>query len=374
MAEYSQEKIRLLIDQCKDTSVSTTARDRALEEAFCYLLSGLPGVVYQRDTVNFFGSDEIDIAVANSPAISGLGCFPPLFLVEAKGWDDPVDSASIGAFIDKLRERHVELGILVVADRVTGTQKNLRNAYHKASSAQTSGKRLLLVTMDELLKMKTSDQFAMLLVKRLLGLAASGTFQLDRLAATRQCLKELRQCRLVAVELYDDGPAADCTCLDCGPVMLIVLLGSPVPQCPRWAHLRGSPGSKDIKSPRRGTALHQRNGSTELEGAVVGLRPCVRSIRSYAARHRADTSHPGTDRWVTANLGAIAAALNHTARSRGFAGRMVGWLRIGAGCAVGRLMRTTGMFGSGCQSRFSQARARRRRRARGLVTAPPSRR
>lgn len=179
MADYSQEKIRLLIKQCKDTSLSTTARGRAFEEAFGYLLSGLPGVVYQRDTLNFFGSDEIDIAVANSPAISGLGCFPPLFLVEAKGWDNPVDSASIGSFTDKLRDRHIELGILVVANGVTGTKESRRNAYHKASSAQTSGKRLVLVTMDELLMMKTSDQFATFLVRRLLGLAASGTFQLD---------------------------------------------------------------------------------------------------------------------------------------------------------------------------------------------------
>jgi hypothetical protein len=179
MGDYSQDRIRGLIEQCKDASLSTTVRGRAFEEAFCYLLSGLPGVEYQRDTVNFFGSDEVDIAVANSPAISGLGCFPTLFLVEAKGWDNPVDSASIGAFIDKLRDRHIELGILVVAHRVTGTRATLRNAYFKAATAQVSGKRLLLVTMDELLGMKNSDQFATLLVKRLLGLAASGTFQLD---------------------------------------------------------------------------------------------------------------------------------------------------------------------------------------------------
>ena len=183
MGDYSQETIRSLVAQCQDENLSTTTRGRAFEELFCYLLAGLPGVVFQTDTVNFLQSDEIDIAVANSPAISGLGCFPTLFLVEAKAWNDPVGSASIGAFSDKLRDRHVELGILVVADRVTGTSESLRAAYYKAASAQTSGRRILLIVMDDLINLKTSDQFATLLVKRLLGLAASGTFQLNPLDA-----------------------------------------------------------------------------------------------------------------------------------------------------------------------------------------------
>jgi hypothetical protein len=35
------------------------------------------------------------------------------------------------------------------------------------------------MTIDELVNLKTSEQFASLLVRRLLSLAASGTFQLD---------------------------------------------------------------------------------------------------------------------------------------------------------------------------------------------------
>jgi hypothetical protein len=179
MGDYSPEKIHSLIDRCQDKRLSTTARGRKFEELFCYLLAGLPGVVFETDRVNFFQSDEVDIAVANSPAVSGLGCFPTLFLVEAKGWDDPVGSASIAVFIDKLRDRHIELGILVVASSVTGSPESLRAAHYKAASAQTSGHRILLITMGDLSVLKNSDQFATLLVRRLLGLAASGTFQLN---------------------------------------------------------------------------------------------------------------------------------------------------------------------------------------------------
>ena len=117
--------------------------------------------------------------MANSQALSGLGAYPTLFLVEAKCWDNPVDSPSVAAFIDKLRDRHIELGILIVAHRVTGTSDALTAAHHKAASAQTSGYRLVLMTMDELVGLKKSEDFTSLLVRRLLSLAASGTFQLD---------------------------------------------------------------------------------------------------------------------------------------------------------------------------------------------------
>ena len=177
MGDYSKDAIFSLAAKCKDQGLPTTARGRAFEELFCYLLAGVPGIVYQTDTVNFAQSDEIDIAVANSGNVSGLACFPTLFLVEAKNWTDPVDSISIGAFIDKLRDRHIELGILVAANGVTGGPATLREAHHKAASAQTSGYRILLITMDDV-SPANIEEFTTLLVKRLLGLAASGTFQL----------------------------------------------------------------------------------------------------------------------------------------------------------------------------------------------------
>jgi hypothetical protein len=180
MGDYSPERIAALAADCQNRALSTTARGRAFEGLFCYLLDGVPGLVYEADRVNYAQSDEIDIAVANSGSVSGLACFPTVFLVEAKNWAEPVDSSSVAAFIDKLRERRVELGILVAANGATGEAATLRAAHHKAASAQTSGFRILLITMDGLLRLRTTDEFTTLLVKRLLGLVASGTFQLTR--------------------------------------------------------------------------------------------------------------------------------------------------------------------------------------------------
>jgi hypothetical protein len=179
MVAYCQPLITKLAAKCRDRRLSTTARGRAFEQLFAHLLDGIPSLVFETDTVHFARSDEIDIAVAHSPAISGLGCYPPLFLVEAKNWEDPVDSASIAIFLDKLRDRHVELGILVAAHGVTGDPDALKAAHFKAASAQTSGTRLVLITMDDILRLQTSNEFVTLLIKRVLGLAASGTFQLN---------------------------------------------------------------------------------------------------------------------------------------------------------------------------------------------------
>lgn len=179
MAVYSQPLITKLAAECQDRGLATTARGRAFEQLFAHLLDGIPSLVMEIDTVHFAQGDEIDIAVAHTPAVSGLGCYPPLFLVEAKNWEGPVDSPSISVFLDKLRDRHVELGVLVAAHGVTGDPDSLNAAHYKAASAQTSGIRLVLVTMDDILRLQMSEEFVRLLIKRVLGLAASGTFQLN---------------------------------------------------------------------------------------------------------------------------------------------------------------------------------------------------
>jgi hypothetical protein len=177
MGHYSVAMIQELVAQSREQSLSTTARGRAFEQLFCHLLLGVPGIQVETDKVNTFQSDEVDISVANPGGTNGLACFPTLFLVECKNWKDPVDSSSIGAFNDKLRDRNVDLGVLVAASGVTGEPRTLRAAHFKAASAQVSGRRIVLVTFDDIIGLKTSEEFTGLLVKRLLGLVASGTFQ-----------------------------------------------------------------------------------------------------------------------------------------------------------------------------------------------------
>jgi hypothetical protein len=99
----------------------------------------------------------------------------------------------------------------------------------------------------------------------------------DRFAAFRQRFKKLGQCRPVTIEFYDEGPAADVTGLDCCAVMLVVLPGSPVPNCLSGAGLRRSLSSQDIKSPRRRAALHRATAAPTANG------PRSDSVHAYGS-------------------------------------------------------------------------------------------
>ncbi|WP_143193857.1 restriction endonuclease [Micromonospora sp. CB01531] len=175
MAGYSSVKVSGFITRSRDAALSTTARGMALQQLFEYLLNKVPGVISRPNSIDPFHSEEIDIAVANTRTNNGLACFPHLFLVECKNWAKPVDAPTVAAFIDKMRNRRIELGILVAANGITGDPHSLAAAHHKIAMAQGDGLRVLVVTVDDVCKLSSSTEFVALLVDRLLRLIASGT-------------------------------------------------------------------------------------------------------------------------------------------------------------------------------------------------------
>jgi hypothetical protein len=178
MAAYSATTIKELHAASTDKDRSAQERGKAFEDLFCYVLNEVPGLKARRNILNFSRSEEVDVAVANTRTNNGLACFPHLFLVECKNWSAPVDSATIGSFVDKLTNRCIELGVLVVANGVTGDPEEMSSAYDKAKMALQRGHRLLLISLDDITSLNTPIEFTDLLVDRLLGLIAAGTFQL----------------------------------------------------------------------------------------------------------------------------------------------------------------------------------------------------
>jgi hypothetical protein len=148
----------------------------AFQELFSYLLGKVPGIRTRPNAIDPFQAEEIDIAVANTNSTNGLACFPYVFLVECKDWDKPVDSPSVAVFIDKLMNRYVELGILVAANGITGDPRLLKAAQFKVAMAQGRGVRVLVLTLDDLCSVKTTQKLVALLVDRLLDLIASSAF------------------------------------------------------------------------------------------------------------------------------------------------------------------------------------------------------
>jgi Restriction endonuclease len=93
-----------------------------------HLFEAIPGCFAERGTISFFGAEQIDIAVGNPRLPDGLPLLPTVLLVECKDWARPVDSKTVGYFINILANRSVEAGVLIAANGITGDPEELSQA------------------------------------------------------------------------------------------------------------------------------------------------------------------------------------------------------------------------------------------------------
>jgi hypothetical protein len=143
-----------------------------------YLLESVPGCHVQRNTLNYYGTEEVDITVANEKADGGLRMLPEIFLVECKNWSDPVDSTTLGYFVNVVVDRGCSLGVLAAASGITGHQEHRSRAYAIGAAALVRGVRILLITAEDLRKLGSPNDLVALLHRRNLSLTAHGTIHL----------------------------------------------------------------------------------------------------------------------------------------------------------------------------------------------------
>ncbi len=176
MTAYSWDKIEAYIIAGLDKTRSTKVRGDALEELICYLLSELPGIKVLRNARDPFQSQEIDITVANAQLSTWMRIFPSVFLIECKNWDEHVGVTAVTDFIFKLMAKYVDVGIIVAANGITGDREELTAAYQRIAIAQSKGHRVLVVTMDSLRDIETTEDFEHLLNECFLLAVGSGRF------------------------------------------------------------------------------------------------------------------------------------------------------------------------------------------------------
>jgi restriction endonuclease len=141
-----------------------------------YLLGRVPGVeLEQRNTLNAFGSEEVDVAFFNGKSRNGLHFLPHLILVECKNWSTPVGSQEVAYFASVLQHRCCEYGILVAASGITGDPQELTKAHFEIAQAQVQGYRILVLTREELEHLASTDELVRLLKQKLCQMVVSGT-------------------------------------------------------------------------------------------------------------------------------------------------------------------------------------------------------
>jgi hypothetical protein len=157
------------------TATDSDAKGKAYESVVAYVFGSVPGCIVESGITNVFGTEQIDVAVGNSRLAGGLTLMPSIFLIECKDWDRPVDSKTVGYFVNILASRGVEVGVLVAANGITGELRDLTYAHSLGLSAAARGIKVLVVTTVELAALTTVEDFVQLLHRRLLRAYATGT-------------------------------------------------------------------------------------------------------------------------------------------------------------------------------------------------------
>ena len=150
------------------------AQGKAYEALAMHLFEAIPGCLAERNITSFFGTEQIDIAVGNPRRPDGLPLLPTVLLVECKDWARPVDSKTVGYFINILDSRSVEAGILIAANGITGDPEELSHAHALGITALARGIKLLIMTTAEIQNLTCTADLTRLLNHRYLRAIASG--------------------------------------------------------------------------------------------------------------------------------------------------------------------------------------------------------
>lgn len=159
-----------------NSATTTAAQGRALEDLIAYVFSCVPGItITRRNALNVFNTEEIDVALWNDGGVDGLPFLPYIILVECKNWSKNVGSSEVNWFDTKLRNRGLTFGILITTKGITGDPSDQTAAHNVIAAALREGRRLIVITVDELSALVDSNDLVVLVKEKLCDLSVSGT-------------------------------------------------------------------------------------------------------------------------------------------------------------------------------------------------------
>lgn len=174
MARYSSRTISNHFYHC-DNGGTNHAKGAAFEDLTCYLFETIPGIsVTQRNQLNAFQNEEIDIAVWNEKSKNGLHFLPHIILIECKNWSNPVSSNEVSWFCQKLSSRGLDFGILIANNGVTGDAGELTASHNIISQHLSQKRQLIIITREEIENLGDTSQMVRLIKEKLCLLAVSG--------------------------------------------------------------------------------------------------------------------------------------------------------------------------------------------------------
>jgi restriction endonuclease len=171
----TQAAIRKLFMK-SDAAATVQEKGRTFENLICEVFEALPGIeLVERNALNAFSTEEVDVALWNRRSGRGLYFFPHVVLIECKNWSGAVGSQEVAYFADRLRHRGCDFGILVAANGVTGDPQQLAQAHFELAIAASQGQRIVVLTRQELEAITSSADLIALIKRKLCQVVVSGT-------------------------------------------------------------------------------------------------------------------------------------------------------------------------------------------------------
>lgn len=170
MSGLDPVEVRRLLREA-ESGVNADERGKRYEALLTYVFEAVPGTLVVPNTRNYFGAEQVDLAVGNG---GGFPVLPNQFLVECKNYGEPVDSKAVGYFLFICQSRGSTLAVIAAANGLTGDPSESSYAYSLALSASASGCRLVVITTADLLSLTSAQDFTDMLSHRWLKAWANG--------------------------------------------------------------------------------------------------------------------------------------------------------------------------------------------------------
>lgn len=175
MAVYSPHTINGFLTLCNGGG-TTPIRGKAFEDLIAYLFDRIPGVeITQRNVMNAFNTEEVDIAIWNNKKPKGLHFLPHIVLIECKNWSNPVSSIEVNWFASKLERRGRDFGVLIANNGITGDANDLTAAHAIIATHLERGRQIIVITTAEIQGLTDTNQLVKIIKEKLCVLAVSGT-------------------------------------------------------------------------------------------------------------------------------------------------------------------------------------------------------
>jgi hypothetical protein len=159
-----------------NNGATTAVKGKAFEDLICYLFDLIPGVeITQRNRMNAFNTEELDVAIWNDKKPKGLFYLPHIVLIECKNWTNPVSSIEVNWFASKLESRGRDFGILVANNGITGDPADLTAAHSILARHLEKGRQIIVINRADIQQLADTRDLIKLIKEKLCLLAVSGT-------------------------------------------------------------------------------------------------------------------------------------------------------------------------------------------------------